>query len=56
MIGDQIYTDIIGGNCAGLFTILVEPFEWESGKFFRLKRRLEARHLKRFHQTKGDEI
>lgn len=25
VIGDQIYTDILGGNRAGLFTILVKP-------------------------------
>ena len=25
MVGDQIFTDIIGGNSVGMFTILVEP-------------------------------
>ena len=27
MIGDQMLTDIVGGNRYGLYTILVEPFE-----------------------------
>ncbi|MFW6230386.1 MAG: YqeG family HAD IIIA-type phosphatase [Halanaerobium sp.] len=27
MIGDQIFTDILGGNLAGFMTILVEPIE-----------------------------
>ena len=25
MVGDQIYTDVLGGNCAGAFSILVTP-------------------------------
>lgn len=27
MIGDQMLTDVVGGNSYGLYTILVEPFE-----------------------------
>lgn len=41
LIGDQIFTDILGGNLAGLLTLLVEPIEPESGWFFKLKRRGE---------------
>lgn len=40
-IGDQIYTDIIGGNLVGAFTVLTVPYELEDMWFFRLKRRLE---------------
>ena len=54
VIGDQIYTDIVGGNAAGLFTILVEPFEQENGWFFALKRRLEAHHLRHYHRLKEE--
>ncbi|MBR5496185.1 MAG: YqeG family HAD IIIA-type phosphatase [Oscillospiraceae bacterium] len=41
IIGDQIFTDILGGNLKGLKTILVVPFEHEKGPFFKLKRKLE---------------
>lgn len=41
MIGDQILTDIWGGNRFGCFTILVEPIQMESMLFFRIKRRIE---------------
>jgi HAD superfamily phosphatase (TIGR01668 family) len=41
LIGDQIFTDILGGNLAGLLTLLVDPIEPEAGWFFRLKRRCE---------------
>lgn len=40
-IGDQIFTDMLGGRLAGLHCIFVEPIEPERGWFFRLKRRLE---------------
>ena len=46
LIGDQIYTDILGGNLKGLFTILVEPFEMEDGFLLRCKRRMEQKHLR----------
>lgn len=41
MVGDQLLTDIMGGNRAGCKTILVKPIEVESMIFFRLKRSLE---------------
>ncbi|MBQ7503638.1 YqeG family HAD IIIA-type phosphatase [bacterium] len=47
MIGDQIFTDIIGGNRAGLYTILVVPLgndHWVTG--FTGRRRREKRILK----------
>ena len=42
VVGDQIFTDIMGGNLKGMKTILVEPFEHEKGWTFRLKRKLES--------------
>lgn len=41
VVGDQIYTDILGGNLLGAYTILTEPYQPEDTSFFRLKRRLE---------------
>lgn len=47
VVGDQIFTDVIGGNLTGIKTILVEPFHLEDGRFFRFKRHLEGLVFKR---------
>ncbi|MGI5894651.1 MAG: YqeG family HAD IIIA-type phosphatase [Candidatus Merdivicinus sp.] len=54
LIGDQIFTDIVGGNCKGVFTILVEPYELEQKWSFRLKRKLEQPIIRKFHKKKGE--
>ena len=41
VVGDQIFTDVLGGNLAGMPTILVEPFMLEKNVFFRMKRKAE---------------
>lgn len=53
LIGDQIFTDIMGGNLRGVCTILVEPYELEQGWFFRLKRKLEKPILKKYRRLSG---
>lgn len=55
MIGDQIYTDIMGGNLKGVFTILVKPFQLEDSLLFRIKRRLEKIHIRKYHRRHGEE-
>jgi HAD superfamily phosphatase (TIGR01668 family) len=47
LIGDQIFTDILGGNLAKVKTILVEPFEIEKKPTIRFKRLLEKKLFKR---------
>lgn len=42
VVGDQIFTDIMAGNFAGIRTVLVEPFHLEKTWTFRLKRRVES--------------
>ena len=42
VIGDQIFTDVMAGNLAGIRTVLVEPFHLEKTWTFRLKRRIES--------------
>ena len=54
-VGDQIFTDILGGNLFGAKTILVEPMLAEDGSFFRFKRRLEKHVLVRMSK-KGSEL
>ncbi|MFD1406932.1 YqeG family HAD IIIA-type phosphatase [Kroppenstedtia eburnea] len=41
MIGDQLLTDVLGGNRLGLYTILVVPVSQAEGIFTKLNRRLE---------------
>jgi HAD superfamily phosphatase (TIGR01668 family) len=48
VVGDQIFTDILGGNLFGAKTLLLEPIEFETGPFFRLKRKLEKGILKKY--------
>lgn len=40
-IGDQIFTDMIGGNLLGAYTVLTVPYKYESTFFFKLKRFFE---------------
>ncbi|MCQ2454715.1 MAG: YqeG family HAD IIIA-type phosphatase [Clostridia bacterium] len=41
IVGDQIFTDVLGGNCCLLKTILLTPIKPESSLRFRFKRKLE---------------
>lgn len=46
LVGDQIYTDMLGGNCAGMVTVLVEPIDHKETVFFKIKRALEVPVIK----------
>ncbi len=41
IIGDQIFTDVLGGSLAGVTTIMVLPIQEEDGRGFKFKRKLE---------------
>lgn len=47
VVGDQIFTDVMGGNFAKMKTILVEPFHLEKGILFKVKRAAEGVVFKR---------
>lgn len=55
MLGDQMLTDVLGGNRMGLYTILVQPIALqEEGFFTKVNRRLEKialRLMKKKSQT-----
>ena len=53
LIGDQIFTDMICGNLAGVYTVLVEPYELETTRSFRIRRRLEKPVIRRFLEKEG---
>ncbi|MFB1050742.1 YqeG family HAD IIIA-type phosphatase [Paraliobacillus sp. JSM ZJ581] len=45
VIGDQLMTDVLGGNSAGFYTILVVPIVQTDGVWTRINRRMERRIL-----------
>lgn len=48
IVGDQLLTDILGGNLAGCKTILVCPVELENSFGFKIKRGIERKLLKKY--------
>lgn len=48
VIGDQIFTDILGGNRLGLFTVLVVPMSSKEFIWTRLVRQIEKRILRKY--------
>lgn len=55
MVGDQIFTDIIGANSCGLNTILLEPIKLEDGKSFKIRRKLEKRFIAKYERKAANE-
>ena len=48
VVGDQIFTDVIGGNRAKMFTILVEPINEKDFWYTKWKRPIERRIKENF--------
>lgn len=48
VIGDQLFTDILGGNCAGLFTILVNPLSKDEFVTTKIMRIFEKKILQKY--------
>ena len=46
VIGDQLLTDVLGGNRVGLHTILVVPVAQTDGLVTRFNRKIERRIMK----------
>ncbi len=58
LIGDQIYTDILGGNFSGLYTILSDPIAIKDRKItkvFRVFEKLVYYHLEKSNELKRGE-
>ena len=47
VVGDQFFTDIIGGKFLKFKTILTKPLKEEEGFFWRLRRNIEKKILKK---------
>lgn len=50
IVGDQLLTDILGGNLAGLYTILVDPLVKSDAPITRFNRKIEGLLLERFYR------
>lgn len=55
IVGDQIFTDVLGGNIVGVKTILLTPIKLETSLGFRFKRKLEGLVFKLFKITETEE-
>ena len=51
IVGDQIFTDTLGGNLVGLNTVLLTPIKPETSLRFRFKRRIEKFLIKHLEIT-----
>lgn len=55
IVGDQIFTDTLGGNAVGVKTILLTPIKPETSARFRFKRKLEKAVFK-IYRIKNTEV
>ena len=55
IVGDQIFTDTLGGNLYGVTTILLDPIKLESSKSFKFKRKAE-RAVYKIYGIKNTEV
>lgn len=53
-VGDQIFTDVLGGNKVGMFTILTKPIDERDIAITRIKRPFERIVIKRYLKNKGE--
>jgi len=51
IIGDQLLTDVLGGNKAGIYTILVIPVASSDGFFTKFNRAIERRIMANFKRN-----
>ena len=56
IVGDQIFTDILGGKLAGVKTVLVTPILPESGLSFKIRRYFENKLIKKFKFAEEENV
>ncbi|MEG0090837.1 MAG: YqeG family HAD IIIA-type phosphatase [Oscillospiraceae bacterium] len=54
VVGDQIFTDILGAHMIGLRAIMVMVILEEDGWSFKLKRKFEKKYIDIYKKTKGE--
>lgn len=55
IVGDQIFTDVLGGNAVGVKTVLLTPIKLEDGWSFKIRRNLEKKIYK-LYNIKDSEV
>ncbi|GAA6396125.1 hypothetical protein I4300191C4_07820 [Solibaculum mannosilyticum] len=55
VVGDQVYTDVMGAHLAGTKAVLVEPVDEYETWSFRLRRRLERGVIRRYRRMHGED-
>ena len=55
IVGDQIFTDVLGGNLVGVRTLLITPILLESTAGFKFKRKIE-RVVFKLYKIKNTEV
>ena len=53
VVGDQLFTDVLGANHAKMFSILVKPLNEKDIWITRLKRPIEQFFIKRYEKKRG---
>lgn len=56
IVGDQIFTDILGGKLTGITSILVFPFVKEPGIAWKFKRFMERPAIKAYYRKNKEDI
>lgn len=54
IVGDQVFTDVYGGNRAGLKTVLVAPVSDKDEWITKVKRGLERRVIRAYEKSRKD--
>lgn len=52
-LGDQLLTDCLAVHRLGMISIIVPPIKDKSNAFFKFKRRLERRYIRRYRKSHG---
>lgn len=52
-LGDQLLTDCLAAHRLGMISIIVPPIKDKSNAFFKFKRRLERRYIRKYRKAHG---
>lgn len=55
IVGDQVFTDVYGGNRAGLTTILVKPVSEKDEWITKIKRGIERRFIRAYERSRNNQ-
>lgn len=53
VVGDQIFTDILGANAARMKSILLDPIDLETGTSFKIRRKIETKLRPKYEAKLG---